>query len=222
MIWSIRCLTTLELINLPKTKADAPSLHWADDFPVPSANNTGSTFKDTAQWRHFHSNHLYLLLLDGLEGALLLVFEHASPGSFLNHAQDLRRLHVEDFRDAALFKLIQYETYGGSTVSWAIPSCGFALAVTNTGINAAISHHRFSSSYMHLLIVKNKEPKVPLWWNNVRVIPRYCTVYDTSYGMFEFMCSPLELRYLCFAHSTHKSATPIFLLCAQSLLTCSG
>lgn len=50
-----------------------------------------------------HKSHLLLLLEDGLLGALLLVLEHAGPCGLLDHAQDLRRLHVENFRDAALY-----------------------------------------------------------------------------------------------------------------------
>lgn len=46
--------------------------------------------------------YLDLLLLDDLGSILLLFFVHTQSRGLLDHAQDLRRFHVQHFRDAAL------------------------------------------------------------------------------------------------------------------------
>ena len=48
---------------------------------------------------------LGLLLLDGLDGLLLLQLEHARAGGLLDEAEDLLRLHVEHLRDPTLHDL---------------------------------------------------------------------------------------------------------------------
>lgn len=46
--------------------------------------------------------YLLLLLLNRLERVLLLKLVHARAGGLLDHGEDLRGLHIEHLRDAAL------------------------------------------------------------------------------------------------------------------------
>lgn len=57
------------------------------------------------------SVYLHLLLLDRLEGVLLLVLEHTRPGRLLDHAEDLGGLHVENLRDATLVATSKSRTH---------------------------------------------------------------------------------------------------------------
>ena len=77
-------------------------LPWQPSLKLETLTLEARQTTPTTETTTASAGHLDLLLRDGLESALLLLLEHTRSSGLFDHAQDLRRLHVEHFCDASL------------------------------------------------------------------------------------------------------------------------